>query len=225
MFYHERVFGVRGHDRHGCSRKRAKRLSLPVSQGQMHPDNRKRHRELPMPGCPRADRTAWPTLIFAEVSASASTASKSLTQIRTPASYGQAEYTALIVFAFTYELFDADESWLVETYVAAAILIHPIVGALVPRWWMLLSRSSRWSSCFPSPSRILGLRDNRRRLHVHRRLLRLILVAFGIACRLDPLLLLIRNKRPFRPDIARAPPTCCASRASERSRRRCRPSA
>ena len=64
-------------------------------------------------------------------------------------------YAALaIVFAFTYELFDEDESWRVETYVAAAILIHPIVGALGPRWWMLLLPFVALVVVLPSPSRI-----------------------------------------------------------------------
>jgi len=95
-------------------------------------------------------------------------------------------YAALaIIFAFTYELFDEDESWLVDTYVAAAILIHPIVGALVPRWWMLLLPFVGLVVVLPFSEpdpEFFGLTDAG--FMFLGGFFAMILVAFGIACRL-----------------------------------------
>ena len=95
-------------------------------------------------------------------------------------------YAALaIVFAFTYELFDEDESWLGETYVAAAILIHPVVGVLVPRWWMLLLPFVALIVVLPFSEpdpEFFGITDAG--FMFLGGFFAMILVAFGIACRL-----------------------------------------
>jgi hypothetical protein len=105
--------------------------------------------------------------------------------VRTQAIAALAYAALAVVFAFTYELFDEEESWLVEAYVAAAILIHPIVGALVPRWWMLLLPFIALVVVLPFSEpdpEFQGITDAG--VMFLGGFFAMILVAFGIACRL-----------------------------------------
>jgi hypothetical protein len=95
-------------------------------------------------------------------------------------------YAALaIVFAFTYELFDEDDSWLLDIYFAGALLIHPIVGFLVPRWWMLLLPFVALVVVLPFSEpdpEFFGITDAG--VMFLGGFFAMILVAFGIGCRL-----------------------------------------
>lgn len=95
-------------------------------------------------------------------------------------------YAALaIVFAFTYELFDEDDSWLLDIYFAGALLIHPIVGILVPRWWMLLLPFVALVVVLPFSEpdpEFFGITDAG--VMFLGGFFAMILVAFGIGCRL-----------------------------------------
>jgi hypothetical protein len=90
-----------------------------------------------------------------------------------------------IVFAFTYELFDEDESRLADVYFAGALLVHPIVGILVPRWWALLLPFAGLVVVLPfseADPEFFGITDAG--VMFLGGFFAMILIAFGIGCRL-----------------------------------------
>jgi hypothetical protein len=95
-------------------------------------------------------------------------------------------YAALaIVFAFTYELFDEDETVLADVYLTGALLVHPLLGFLVTRWWALLLPYIALAVVLPFSEpdpKFFGITDAG--VMFLGGFFAMVLIAFGIGCRL-----------------------------------------